>query len=128
MTSCPLLLWSTYKTPAALSLNPNRRILTWMSSGCQNFPRPLRCRHYRRQVHIIAVVHPTFTESSRSTSAFTAAHGTAPSTRPSLALGPRCPTVTAVTGNYAVLPAVTAAASTCSSSANPPPLSFSLPL
>jgi hypothetical protein len=54
--------------------------------------------------------------------------GTTPSAQWSPLPGPRCLVISAAPENHAVLPAVTTAASTYSSSANPLPLSFPLPL
>jgi hypothetical protein len=43
-------------------LNHNWRILTWTSSGCQNFSFPLLRRRHR--VHTIAAIRPAFTAAS----------------------------------------------------------------
>jgi hypothetical protein len=102
------------KPLAALSLNTNRRILTWTPLGYQNIPRCIR----RRQVHTDAAptastLSPRLrTAPSRSSSTT----GTTPSpSRPHPPLsppsGPHRSTVTTALGNHIVLPAVTVAGS-----------------
>jgi hypothetical protein len=57
------------KTPVSRSLNPNRRILTWTLSSCQNFMHPLlrRCRHrHRHPVHLHAITVTGFMPSPPS--------------------------------------------------------------
>jgi hypothetical protein len=120
------LLWSTYKTPAASSLNPYRGILTSMSSRCQNFSHPLQ----RHRVHTVASTSsprprtassarpsppPPGTALSRSSSVIGI---TPPPSRPpplpssSALLGPSRPAVTAAPEKHAILPGVTTPEST----------------
>jgi hypothetical protein len=89
--------------PAALSLNHNRRILTWTSSDCKNFWRPLQCHR----------VHATATPTTSNIIGTTPPPPRPPPTpSQSPPPGPRRPNIIVVPRNHAVLPAVTTVGST----------------
>jgi hypothetical protein len=102
---------------AALSINPNWRILTWTASDYQNFPRHIQ--HHRGHAAAFTatpgghakplLLHcwdhtasfPT-TSTAVTAAGSTSCLGTAPSSPPSPLPVPRCPAVTTVPGNRVV--------------------------
>jgi hypothetical protein len=141
MSSCLLLLWSTYKTPSRpvlkseledFDLDVVRLPIFLVPSSMASLGPRHRCHTSRLHYRAWEPSHPAPPPSSPSSPSrsFTAAPGTTPpalrphsplrpgttlSAQPSQQLGP-------------CHPAVITAASTCSSSTNPLPLSFPLPL